>query len=148
MTTTSAIYWDPFDEVIDESPHAIWRRMRDEMPLYRNDTFDFWALSRHADVHAAHVDPQTYLSGYGTVLELMGTDKKHTAGQLRWVLPTADGVVALGEVARALSAADLGVDDLGLRQPTLDEVFLLITGNAPNPDHISVGEPISKEDRR
>jgi cytochrome P450 len=81
VTTTSAIYWDPFDEVIDESPHAIWRRMRDEMPLYRNDTFDFWALSRHADVHAAHVDPQTYLSGYGTVLELMGTDMSGT-GQI------------------------------------------------------------------
>jgi cytochrome P450 len=81
LTTTSAIYWDPFDEVIDESPHAIWRRMRDEMPLYRNDKFDFWALSRHADVHAAHVDPQTYLSGYGTVLELMGTDMSGT-GQI------------------------------------------------------------------
>ena len=75
------IYWDPFDEVIDESPHEIWRRMRDEMPLYRNDKYDFWALSRHADVHAAHVDPQTYLSGYGTVLELMGTDMSGT-GQI------------------------------------------------------------------
>ncbi len=81
MTTASAIYWDPFDEVIDESPHDVWRQMREEMPLYRNDTFDFWALSRHADVHAAHVDPQTYLSGYGTVLELMGTDMSGT-GQI------------------------------------------------------------------
>ncbi len=80
-TATSPIYWDPFDEVIDESPHDVWRRMRDEMPLYRNDPFDFWALSRYADVHAAHVDPQTYLSGYGTVLELMGTDMSGT-GQI------------------------------------------------------------------
>ena len=55
--------------------------MRDEMPLYRNDKYDFWALSRHADVHAAHVDPQTYLSGYGTVLELMGSDMSGT-GQI------------------------------------------------------------------
>lgn len=81
MTTTSAIYWDPFDEEIDTSPHDVWRRMREEMPLYRNDKYDFWALSRHADVHAAHVDPQTYLSGYGTVLELMGNDMSST-GQM------------------------------------------------------------------
>ena len=81
MTTTSAIYWDPFDEDIDTSPYELWRRMRDETPLYRNDKYDFWALSRHADVHAAHVDPQTYLSGYGTVLELMGSDMSGT-GQI------------------------------------------------------------------
>ena len=81
VTTMSAIYWDPFDEEIDTSPHEVWRRMRAEMPLYRNDKYDFWALSRHADVHAAHVDPQTYLSGYGTVLELMGSDMSST-GQM------------------------------------------------------------------
>jgi cytochrome P450 len=81
VTTMSAIYWDPFDEEIDTSPHEIWRRMRAEMPLYRNDKYDFWALSRHADVHAAHVNPQTYLSGYGTVLELMGSDMSST-GQM------------------------------------------------------------------
>jgi cytochrome P450 len=81
VTTTSAIYWDPFDEDIDTSPYEVWRRMRDEMPLYRNDKYDFWALTRHADVHAAHVDPQTYLSGNGTVLELMGNDMSST-GQM------------------------------------------------------------------
>ena len=31
VTTNSPIYWDPFDEVIDESPHAVWRRMREEI---------------------------------------------------------------------------------------------------------------------
>jgi ABC-2 type transport system ATP-binding protein len=47
-------------------------------------------------------------------------------------VPTADGVVALGDVARALADANVAVDDLGLRQPTLDEVFLQITGHAPD----------------
>ncbi len=32
------------------------------------------------------------------VLELMGTDKKHTAGHLRWVLPTVDGIVVRADV--------------------------------------------------
>jgi cytochrome P450 len=65
------LYWDPFDTDLDTDPYATWRRMRDEAPLYRNDRFDFWALSRYADVEAAHRDPVTYSSAHGTVLEMM-----------------------------------------------------------------------------
>ncbi|MGH8976649.1 MAG: cytochrome P450 [Acidimicrobiia bacterium] len=65
------VYWDPFDTAIDADPHPVWRRMRDEAPVYRNDRYDFWALSRYADVEAAHRDSATYSSAHGTVLELM-----------------------------------------------------------------------------
>jgi cytochrome P450 len=65
------VVWDPFDIQIDADPHPIWRRMRDEAPCYRNDRYDFWALSRFADVEAAHRDHATYSSAHGTVLELM-----------------------------------------------------------------------------
>ena len=40
----------------------------------------------------------------------------------------ADGAQALAAVVRALDAAGLTVDDLALRRPTLDEVFLHLTG--------------------
>jgi ABC-2 type transport system ATP-binding protein len=43
----------------------------------------------------------------------------------------ADGPQALAPIVRALDAAALGVDDLALRRPTLDEVFLHLTGPAP-----------------
>jgi cytochrome P450 len=69
------LYWDPFDTVIDREPYGIWRRMRDEAPVYRNDRFDFWALSRFDDVASAHRDPQTFSSAHGTVLEIMGPDR-------------------------------------------------------------------------
>jgi len=68
------IYWDPFDTVIDTEPYELWKRMRDEAPLYRNDTYDFWALSRFDDVEAVHRDAKTYSSAHGTVLELMSAD--------------------------------------------------------------------------
>ena len=42
--------------------------------------------------------------------------------------PTSDGVSALAAVASALHAEGIEVDDLGLRQPTLDEGFLTLTG--------------------
>jgi cytochrome P450 len=86
VTVNDAINWDPFDVDIDLAPYETWRRMRDEQPFYRNDKYDFWALSRYADVHAAHVDPQTFLSGQGTVLELMGSDMSGT-GQIIFMDP-------------------------------------------------------------
>lgn len=65
------LYWDPFDTDLDSAPHDTWRRMRDEAPAYRNDRYDFWALTRFADVEAAHKDPATFSSAHGTVLEMM-----------------------------------------------------------------------------
>ncbi|MGR6921393.1 cytochrome P450 [[Actinomadura] parvosata] len=67
----TALYWDPFDTTIDLDPYPLWRRMRDEQPVYHNDQLAFYALSRHADVEAATRDPRTYSSAYGTVLEIM-----------------------------------------------------------------------------
>lgn len=65
------LYYDPYDYEIDANPHPIWRRMRDETPLYRNEKLDFWALSRFGDVMSASLDDRTFSSAYGTVLELM-----------------------------------------------------------------------------
>ncbi|MGH9119052.1 MAG: ATP-binding cassette domain-containing protein [Acidimicrobiales bacterium] len=48
------------------------------------------------------------------------------------VAPTGEGVGALVVVANALKEASIAVDDLSLRQPTLDEVFLTLTGSAPD----------------
>ncbi|MDT3439236.1 MULTISPECIES: cytochrome P450 [unclassified Pseudofrankia] len=67
----SDLYWDPFDKVLDVDPYPLWRRMRDEQPVYRNDKFNFFTFSRYADVDGAHLDPATYSSAHGTVLEIM-----------------------------------------------------------------------------
>jgi cytochrome P450 len=66
--------WDPYDVELDDEPYAAWARLRDHAPVYRNDRYDFWALSRFADVEAAHKDPLTFSSARGTVLENMGND--------------------------------------------------------------------------
>ena len=66
------IYWDPYDSEIDDNPHPIWKRMRTETPVYRNDRFDFWALSRFEDIEKASKDTATFSSTHGTVLEMMG----------------------------------------------------------------------------
>jgi cytochrome P450 len=82
----SDLYWDPYDEDIERNPYEVWRRMRDEAPVYRNDKLDFYALTRFADVEAAHRDPQTFSSARGTVLEIMGPDLSRT-GQMIFLDP-------------------------------------------------------------
>src|SRR5262245_61845098 len=72
-TTASELYYDPYDPEIDADPHPVWRRLRDEAPLYYNDRYDFFALSRFDDVLAASTDWRTYSSARGTVLEMIDT---------------------------------------------------------------------------
>ena len=52
MTGTSAVelYYDPYDFAIDDDPYPIWKRLRDEAPLYYNEKYNFYALSRYEDV--------------------------------------------------------------------------------------------------
>jgi cytochrome P450 len=72
MTDTDAdLYYDPFDFEIDADPYPIWRRLREERPLYVNERYDFYALSRFEDVERALVDWGTYSSARGTLVELI-----------------------------------------------------------------------------
>jgi len=52
MTGTSAVelYYDPFDSDIDDNPYPVWKRMREQAPLYYNDRYNLYALSRYEDV--------------------------------------------------------------------------------------------------
>ena len=72
MTTIEPkLYYDPYDFDIDTDPYPVWQRLRDEQPLYRNEKYDFFALSRFDDVEKASVDWRTYSSSRGTLLELI-----------------------------------------------------------------------------
>jgi len=65
------IYYDPYDYALDAHPHPMWKRMRDEAPLYYNEKFDFFAVTRFNDVRDMSADWRTYSSHYGSVLELI-----------------------------------------------------------------------------
>jgi hypothetical protein len=52
------LHYDPFDpEIIHGDPYPIYRRLRDEAPVYRLERFDAWVLSRFEDVWRAGDDP-------------------------------------------------------------------------------------------
>ncbi len=63
--------YDPYDFEIDANPHPVWKRLRDEAPLYRNVEYEFWALSRYEDVSAGLVNWESFSSARGSVLEII-----------------------------------------------------------------------------
>jgi cytochrome P450 len=68
---TTELYYDPFDNDIDDNPYPLWKRMREEAPLYYNEKYNFYALSRYEDVAPALPDWQTYRSGHGTTADIL-----------------------------------------------------------------------------
>ncbi|MCV7290622.1 cytochrome P450 [Mycolicibacterium wolinskyi] len=68
---TTELYYDPFDYDIDDDPYPVWKRMRAHAPLYFNDKYGFYALSRYDDVARALPDWETYRSGRGTTADIL-----------------------------------------------------------------------------
>ena len=68
---TTNVYYDPYDVDINDDPYPVYERMREEAPLYYNEQHDFYAVSRFDDVQRAQLDPATFISGRGGILELI-----------------------------------------------------------------------------
>ncbi|MCX5044874.1 cytochrome P450 [Aldersonia sp. NBC_00410] len=66
--TISKVDFDPFSEDYFNDPHETYRRLRDEAPVYYSDQYNFYALSRHADVAVAFKDFETFSSADGITL--------------------------------------------------------------------------------
>ncbi|MCZ0730559.1 cytochrome P450 [Mycolicibacterium iranicum] len=68
------VYYDPYDLNITADPYPTYARLRDEAPLYYNERYDFWALSRHTDVEKALLDWATFSNSRSDILELVKSD--------------------------------------------------------------------------
>jgi len=73
-TEATGVYYDPYDAGIVVDPYPTYRRLRDEAPIYYNEAFDVWALSRHADVEAALKNWQTFSNSRSDILEILQSD--------------------------------------------------------------------------
>jgi cytochrome P450 len=69
--TKAKLVFDPCSEEFFNNPFEIYRRMREEAPVYYNDEEDFYALTRHEDVAAAFKDFETYSSARGCDLAMV-----------------------------------------------------------------------------
>ena len=81
-STESDIHFDPYDVELIADPYPMFARLRDEAPLYHNAEYDFFALSRFADVTKALVDHNTFSSARGVILELIKANLDIPPGML------------------------------------------------------------------
>src|SRR6478752_7044451 len=63
--------FDPYSDVFFNDPYDVYRRLRDEAPVYRNGHYGFYALSRYDDVVAAHRDWKTFTSTQGITIDML-----------------------------------------------------------------------------
>jgi cytochrome P450 len=71
VSAANDVYFDPYDVQLHADPYPMFRRLREEAPLYYNEQHDFYALSRFADVDRGIVDYQNFSSAKGAILELI-----------------------------------------------------------------------------
>ncbi len=81
-STDRDVHFDPYDIELIADPYPMFARLRDEAPLYYNTQYDFFALSRFADVSKALVDHNTFSSARGAILELIKTNLDIPPGML------------------------------------------------------------------
>jgi cytochrome P450 len=74
VKSPSDVYYDPFSPEIDADPYPVYRRMREEVPLYYNDQHDFYAVSRADDVERVLLENETFISGRGGIMEFIRAD--------------------------------------------------------------------------
>jgi cytochrome P450 len=72
----SRVQFDPFGDEYFNDPSDVYRRLRDEAPVYFSERYGFYALSRFADVLAAHRDWETYSSAHGIDLSTLSKDSE------------------------------------------------------------------------
>ena len=71
VSAPNDVYFDPYDVELNADPYPMFRRLREEAPLYYNEQHDFYVLSRFGDVDDALVDYQTFSSARGAILEII-----------------------------------------------------------------------------
>jgi cytochrome P450 len=63
------VEFDPLSPDFFEDPYDTYRWLRDEAPVYHNEKYGFWALSRYSDVVTAHRDWKTFSNEHGLTLD-------------------------------------------------------------------------------
>jgi len=82
ISAANDVYFDPYDVEINADPYPAFARLREESPLYYNEQYDFYALSRFADVNKALVDHETFSSARGAIVELIKANIEIPSGAL------------------------------------------------------------------
>ncbi|OBB47425.1 cytochrome P450 [Mycobacterium sp. 852002-51961_SCH5331710] len=120
VPATNELVYSPFSKAIFDDPYPVYRRLRDEAPVYRDPENRWWVLSRFEDVADALRDWPTYSSKLGPAPENPDDDgRKYSVismdpprhDRIRGVLKgffTPKAVAAMEDALRAVVDHHLG----------------------------------------
>jgi ABC-2 type transport system ATP-binding protein len=92
-------------------------------------------------IEIALTDPARLDDVGGMLEEVTATSSRLDRSGRRASASTTDGADQLSAMVQRLQDAGIGIDEIGLRRPTLDEVFLALTGDHPAPADAAVAAP-------
>jgi cytochrome P450 len=85
----SDLSYDPYTAINMIDPYPLYKRLRDEAPLYYNDHYDFYAVSRYEDCERGLVDAKRFISSRGGILEVIKANVELPPGTLIFEDPPA-----------------------------------------------------------
>jgi cytochrome P450 len=115
LSTEAELYWDPYDVRFASDPYPTYRRLREEAPLYYNEQYDFYAVSRFADCERGLTDWRTFPSDRGGILEMVKADFTMPPGTLIFENPPVH------DVRRSLLARVFTPRRIGALEPQVRE---------------------------
>ena len=68
MSGDDTLYWDPYDPKLVADPWPLWKRMREETPLYYNKEHDFYMIFDAATAERVLTDWETFTSTRGGIM--------------------------------------------------------------------------------
>ena len=89
---TSELVYDPYDHDTIFNPHALFRRLRDEAPLFYSEQYDFYAISRFEDIERTLVNREAFISRKGVTLDILKSGMEIPPGTLIFEDPPTHGI--------------------------------------------------------
>jgi cytochrome P450 len=83
-TQNDPVYWDPYRPDLNENPYPTFKRLREEAPLYYNKEYDFFALSRFADIDANFSNTAIFSSARSDIMEFIKAEFEVPDGMFIW----------------------------------------------------------------
>ena len=115
IRNVSGVSYDPYDPELNANPYAMYRRLREEAPLYYNEQYDFYAVSRYEDVNRGLIDHGSFSSSRGVILEMITMSIEFGSGFIAFEDPP------LHDIHRKLLARMFTPRKIAELEPTIRE---------------------------
>ena len=82
--TDGPVYWDPYRPDLGKDPYPTFKRMRNEAPLYYNEEYNFYALSKFEDIDKHFGNTELFSSARSDIMEFIREDIDVPPGMFIW----------------------------------------------------------------